>query len=226
MHLGARRLVGFCINCFILLAALLSGVCLGQQPFVPAPNKPVPPQLPQPAHWHSPAAARSLVGGLWRTDANFQSAIYLTNNVQTSSLSITPVLYVSNGTRYALPAVNLAPAGTAIVDINAALQQQGIAAWATLSGYVEIDYSWPWDALCVTVRNVDPIHSELFNYGLGPGPPQNAPGQAAAAKTNTVEGLWWKREPDVSGFVAVANVSSQPVIATLQITDATDRQLW
>jgi hypothetical protein len=225
MHLGAHRVVSFCLGSSILLTSLVSHTCFGQQPFVPAPNKPVPPQLPTAAHWHQPAKPRSLVGGLWRTDANFQSAIYLKNDVQTSTLSVTPVLYVSNGMRYALPAVNLAPAGTAIVDINAALQQQGIAAWATLSGYVEIDYSWPWDALCVTVRNVDPIHSELFNYGLVAGPQNLPPGQAAATQTNTVEGLWWKREPNVSAFVAVANVSSQPVSATLAITDAAAKPL-
>jgi hypothetical protein len=63
----------------------------------------------------------------------------------------------------------------------------------------------------------------MFNYGLGPGP-QNAPEQAAT-QTNTVEGLWWRREPNVSGFVAMANVSSQPVNATLQISDAAAKPL-
>jgi hypothetical protein len=84
-----------------------------------------------------------------------------------SSLTVTPILYLSNGVRYALPAVTLAPSGTAVVDINQSLAQQGIAPYATLYGYVEIDYQWPWAVVCATVRNVDFVNSLIFANGLG-----------------------------------------------------------
>jgi hypothetical protein len=126
---------------------IFATVAVAQPPFVPAPHKPVAPKLPQPAKWHRPATARSIVGGFWKTDGNFKAAIYLRNVVQTSPLTVTPVLYLSNGVKYSLPNVTLEPAGIAVVDINQGLQSQGIAPWASLSGYVEVDYSWPWDAI-------------------------------------------------------------------------------
>jgi len=45
--------------------------------------------------------------------------------------------------RDALPEVKLEPAGTAIVDVNAALDSVGLASYATLSGYVELQYKFP-----------------------------------------------------------------------------------
>lgn len=201
----------------LLLAMAASGQ---QQPFLPAPHEPVAPQVPQPAQWHSPAVPRSMVGGLWRTDANFKSTIYLSSSVETSTVSVTPVLWLSNGGKYTLPPVALPPAGVATVDINQALQEQGIAAWATLSGYVEIDYSWPWDALCVTVVSVDTVHSEIFGYSLRVG----ASG-TAAAQPQALAGLWWKQESNVAGFVALTNVSSQPLNVSLQVSDSADNQI-
>ena len=113
-----------------------------------------------------PIVDRSMVGGLWRTDANYKSALYLKNILATTELTVTPILYLSNGGQYTLADVRLQPEGIAVVDINASLRQQGIAPWATLSGYVEVKYKWAWDALCVTVRNADTLHSELFNFNL------------------------------------------------------------
>ena len=78
-----------------------------------------------------------------------------------------------------------------------------------------MDYSWPWDALCATVGSVDTVHSEIFNYGLQPG--VNSEG---AAQANTIEGLWWKQEPKVTGFVALTNVSEQALNATLRVSDS------
>jgi hypothetical protein len=96
------------------------------------------------------------------TDANFKSAIYLRNIVETSAVTATPILYLSNGTKYPLPDLKLEPAGTAIVDINTALQSLGIAPYATLSGYVEIQYNWPWVPICAMIRNVDTLRSMIF----------------------------------------------------------------
>ncbi|MBV9762751.1 MAG: hypothetical protein JO340_19480, partial [Acidobacteriaceae bacterium] len=51
------------------------------------------------------------------------------------------VVHLANGAKYRLPEVRLEPAGTAVVDLNAALAQVGIASWADLFGYVEVQYS-------------------------------------------------------------------------------------
>jgi hypothetical protein len=123
---------------------------LAQQPKVLAPHKPVEPQLPFTGKWHKPAVLRSMVGGLWMTDANFKSSIYLKNDVKVAPITATPILYLSNGQSYQLADVKLEPSGTAVISVNDALAAQGIAPYATLSGYVEVQYTWPWDALCVT----------------------------------------------------------------------------
>jgi len=209
----------------ILLAALLC--CFAsdaQRPKVLAPHKPVPPTLAQPQPLHTPAVARSLAGGLWMIDANMKSSLHITNDLVTSSLSVTPVLWLSNGVKYTLPAVNLEPSGTAVVDINQALASQGLASYATLSGYVEIDYSWPWDALCATVVNVDTLHSVIFSYGLPLASPAAQTSQAAAT-TQTLEGLWWKQEANVTGFVTFINPTPQAGSAVLTVSDAQSNPL-
>ena len=137
--------------------------------------------------------------------------------------------------KYTLPVVNLEPSGTAIVEINQSLAAQGLAPYATLIGYVELDYQWPWAALCATIRNIDVVHSVIFNYNLqlampplvhshpnpsdqGTSPPQSD--SPLQPQTQTLEGLWWKQEPRVSGFVALSNPGAQAVVANLAVSDA------
>jgi hypothetical protein len=160
-----------------------------------------------------------MVGGPWITDANFKSSIYLKNVVETSRVTVTPVLYLSNGAKYVLPDVTLEPAGTAIVDINAGLQAQGIASYATLSGYVELRYNWPWDPICALIRDVDVVHSLIFTYGIQ-APPSALPQNLSAAPTShVIEGVRWKQEANVTGFVSLANTSSEMQSATVQVSD-------
>lgn len=186
-----------------------------------APHKPVPPVLPQPKAWHSPATSRSIVGGLWMTDANFKSTIYIRNQVETSPVTVKPVLYLSNGVAYPLPPVILEPSGVAVVSINDALAQQGLAPYATLSGYVEVDYSWPWDPLCVTVSNVDTQHSLIFTYGLAasmPATPKIHGVHSDQPAPQTVEGVWWRQEPSVTGFVALSNTTAQQLDTSVSVS--------
>jgi hypothetical protein len=92
-----------------------------QRPFVHAPHEPVEPLLAQPKSWHKPAVAQSLIGGLWMIDPNLKATITITNDLVVSPLTVTPVLWLSNGAKYTLPPVNLPSSGTAIVDINQSL---------------------------------------------------------------------------------------------------------
>src|SRR5258708_32253084 len=175
--------------CFFLLACCVPS--FAQQPKVLVPHRPVPPRLPYTGKWHDPAVLRSMVGGLWMIDANFKFSIYLKNDIKVAPITVTPILYLSNGQRYQLQDVSLEPSGTAVISINQALSDQGIAPWGTLSGYVEIQYAWPWDALCVTIRNVDQVHSLIFSYDLQPAV---MPGMVSVAsgQSTVLEGLWWK----------------------------------
>ncbi len=216
---GVKFFVLWFAALFLVFGAF-SQVTPAQQPKVLAPHKPVAPKLLQPRMPQEPAVPRMLTGGLWMIDPNLKSSIYLSNNLETSPLTVTPVLWLSNGVRYALPAVALQPSGTAIVDINNGLAAQGIAPYASLSGYVELDYSWAWDALCATVWNVDTLHSVIFTYS-----PQLAAETASLGhsgppnQTQTLEGLWWKEEANVAAFVALSNPGTQVVTASVTVND-------
>jgi hypothetical protein len=100
---------------------------------------------------------------------------------------------------------------------------------------VEFDYQWPWPALCATIRNIDTVHSVIFTYfpqlalpvlvhpHAGPSiqnAPQAQPDSQLQPQTQTLEGLWWKQEPNVSGFVALSNPGAKDVVANLAISDA------
>jgi hypothetical protein len=208
---------------FRFAIGLLGLTSFAQQPKLLAPHKPIPPRVAQPDKKLTPPMQRSMVGGLWMTDARFKSSIYLRNGVETDPITVTPILHLSNGSKYILPDVTVEAAGVAIIDINNGLSKQGISTWATLSGYVELQYMWAWDPFCATVRNVDTAHSMIFTYGLRPTAPApillqtQHPNPPAPAQT--IEGMWWKQESNVTGFVSVANLSAQPAQTTIQVTD-------
>jgi hypothetical protein len=57
-----------------------------------------------------------MVGGLWMTDANLKSTIYLRNDVETDPITVTPILWLSNGRKFVLNDVRLEPAGVAVIS--------------------------------------------------------------------------------------------------------------
>jgi hypothetical protein len=206
---------------FVVIALFASVSPLSaQEPRILAPHKHALPLLPYTEKWHKPATLRSMVGGLWMIDANFKSSIFIKNGIKVAPLAVTPILYLSNGHRYELASINLEPSGVAVVDINQALADQGIAPWATLMGYVEVQYKWPWDALCVTVRNVDAVHSLVMAHNLRPALLYGVEnGTNAADHLRAFEGVWWKQEQNVRGFISLSNSSTTPISARVQVTD-------
>jgi hypothetical protein len=211
---------------FVFMATILFvHSLLGQGPKVAAPHKPIAPRLTKEVESHAPVSVRSMVGGLWMIDANRKASIYLKNGVENAPIEVRPILYLSNGSRYTLLPITLEPAGNAVVSINDALRDLGIAPWAQLSGYVEVEYTWAWDPLCVTVTSVDPIHSVIFSYGLQPSHIEKVTNLSMRlprirAGMNSVDGMWWKAESNVSGFVALSNTSSVPADAKIEVTDS------
>jgi hypothetical protein len=215
-----------CAILSLTFAALLTANLFAQQAKVLAPHRPIAPQLPDNPPKTGPL--RSMVGGLWMIDANFNSTIYIKNSVEIAPVTVTPILYLSNGKKVTLADVTLEPSGTATVSVNDGLNANGISPWATLNGYVEIQYKWPWDPLCVTVTSVDTVHSVIFTNGLRPLEPMNPSAKAVLAKgpgTQVIEGMWWKHEPQVTGFVALSNTTAQVIKAQLQVSDSTGQAI-
>lgn len=153
----------------VSLFSLVGAGARAQQPPKPkvlAPQTPVWPRLPLSKRGKLTPAEQVLTGGFWIIDANLKSSLYLRNDLKTDPLTVTPVLYLGNGNAYPLPPVILDPSGTATVDLNQALANQNIAPYASLSGYIELNYQWAWPTICAIVRNVDTTHSLIFTSGL------------------------------------------------------------
>ncbi|MGH9512725.1 MAG: hypothetical protein ACRD2U_11385 [Terriglobales bacterium] len=88
------RSLPFALSVILLLAPPLS--LFGQSPAAPpaphrqkvmAPHRPIAPKVAHPKSFAGAATLRSMVGGLWMTDANFKSAIYLRNIVETDPIT-------------------------------------------------------------------------------------------------------------------------------------------
>jgi hypothetical protein len=73
-----------------------------------------------------------------------------------------------------------------------------------------------------------PRHPKAFFGTKAQPPPTGFPKSASSAvtqTTHTFEGLWWKQENNVTGFVTLANITEQPINAALRLTDSNDAQL-
>lgn len=211
------RISGRRLRNALSLLALISPL-FAQQPKVLAPHDPIMPKAKKLLHLSSVPGA--IAGGPWMVDANFRSVIYLKNIVDTSAITVTPILHLSNGAKYQLSPVQMEASGTAAVDVNASLQKLGIAPYATLSGWVELQYSWPWVPLCAMIRNLDATHSLIFTFGYEtPATLSSQSSLAIQSAPQVEEGLWWKHEANVTGFLTLSNTAPQPIKTLVQVTD-------
>jgi len=187
-----------------------------QRPRVLAPHDPIAPE----AKNRVPVArvAGTIAAGPWIVDSHFRSTIFLKNSVETSTITVTPVLHFSDGSEHRLAAVQLEASGTAKIDINAGLDTLGISPNATLTGWVELQYIWAWEPFCGMIRVVDTTRSVVFTFGFGT-PESLKFDSAHKAAAQVTEGMWWKQEHNVTGFVALANTTTRPVTATVEISD-------
>ena len=204
---------------FASLAICFFGILAYAQQRVSAPHDPVPPKVDKP--FALPASsASSIVGGPWMVGTNFKSTIYVKNLVETAAVKVTPILYLSNGARYVLADLDLSPGAIQEVDVNAALQKLGVTPTAMLTGYMEIHYQWPWVPICATIKDLDTADSLIFYYGSRtPIQLPNQPLPAAGPLTNAVEGVWWKQEPGVTGFLALSNTGGESVSVQVDVSD-------
>lgn len=210
----------------LLASGVFAASLSAQQPKVLAPHNPVKPKLTERLPRAKPMANQSALGGLWMGGPNWKASLYLTNGLKTDPLTVTPSVYLSNGVRYKFDSVTIQPSATVIVDINQELEKQGIAPYATLSGYAQIEYQWPWAPVCASVRNLDTVHSLIFVYGLQPGDAAAIRGHDSSAnQPQVLEGMWWKQEANVTGFVALSNITEKPIDASLQVTDRTNNTI-
>ncbi|HEV2386360.1 MAG TPA: Ig-like domain-containing protein [Candidatus Acidoferrales bacterium] len=184
----------------------------------PAP-RPAPPQTPAPGQsgpQPPKIVPQSMVCALWRTDQGFVSTIRIKNGMIVGPVTVTPVLFMADGTEYDLAPVNLVAGGIAFVDVNDALENAPPAVANHLSQYGSAALRYQWAAPGTVVGStqiMNDAESLVFDYPF-------MPVQADVVSSHTVEGLWWKHDPGVGGFLAVSNTTAQPTSATLDGTTA------
>ncbi len=211
------------VSTTILTAGLLIAATLETPPnrssnvkAAPQNTKPSRVSTPQPpSGFPTPLAEQRLAGGYWRIDHTFQPSLIITNVLQNIELPVTPLLYAADGTEYQLPQVTLAPAGVASVDIRAALSVAPNEIKAHFSDYgsAAVKYVWHWSgAATALVENRDAMRSLNFNFEL------NTPMLMQHGASQTVqEGLWWKEDSGVKGFLALVNVAPRPVSVQVRV---------
>lgn len=163
---------------------------------------------------------QSIYAGLWRVDHNFKATIHIKNLMVASSVRVTPALFMADGTEYDLPPVSLASAAVADVNVNQAMQQApaGFRSHASQYGSAALKYMYPASGVVAgEVMMIDVPRSLIFTDGFEM--MMMAMGQSMRT-TQTLEGLWWKHDPGVDGFVSVANTTSNGVKVSLRVIGA------
>jgi hypothetical protein len=156
-----------------------------------------------------------MMGGYWRIDHSFNPTLVITNFLENVELPVTPILYGADGTEYQLPLTTLSAAGVTSIDIRAALNAAPSEIQAHFSDYgsAAVKYAWHWQgAATAMVQNRDAKRSLNFNFQLRtPAPMQHG------TSTTVQEGLWWKEDSGVKGFLALMNVTSRPISVRVQV---------
>lgn len=164
---------------------------------------------------HAPTTPQGLEGGFWRTDQEFDPILRLKNVLLKQPLTVTPILYLADGTEYDLPTVNLEPAGVAQVNIRYALESAPAAIQNHISTYgmAGISYHWSWPAVLATIQNTDEIASLTITSSLRADIRKtHANPEATAAQV--IRGTWWLPTAKADGFLAIANSSlTQKLVA-------------
>ena len=169
-------------------------------------------------HWHGSPQPHEIAAGIWRVDHTFQSTIRIKNVVENAGLSVTPVLFMADGTEYDLQKLQLDPGGVALVSVNDALDSAPapIRSHASEFGSFSLRYSWYWaGAILGQVENLDVRRSLVYVHSFVP-----VSTTPQIPQFQQVEGMWWKRDAGVGGFLALTNVSGSPLQAKISVDDA------
>ncbi len=156
-----------------------------------------------------------LFGGFWRIDHSFQARLRLKSSLVADSITVTPVLYMADGTEFVLSETKLSPNGSATIDINNALRHapSQISGHSSVFGSASLRFQHAWNPIAGVIDSTDAPRSLVFTYPLQEF--SNTDFQA-----QDVEGLWWKHDAGVHSFTVLTNSSANPVTAMYRVTGA------
>ena len=174
---------------------------------------------------HDPSTTQEAAGGFWRIDRDFDAALRIKNVLLKQPLTVTPVLYMADGTEFDLPSLDLPAAGVASVNIGRMLQNAALGAHRSTYGSASVRYHWSWAAVLATIQNTDEIESITFHSTLNTNITQ-LKDPSTASGPHTLQGMWWTPPQSTpSGFISLLNVTSQPLNAQLSLATAAAQTL-
>jgi len=164
-----------------------------------------------------------LFSGIWRTDGGFEPTIRIKNVLAVASLQVTPTLYMADGTKYTLPALVVPVSGVVTVDINEALRNvpQSLVQHVSTYGSAALQYRDPSSGhVTASLAVIDPVRSLSFNFPfVEQGSMQTTMGENSLQRDvleqdhdmeeQVMEGLWWKHDEGVGGFVGLTNTTGR-----------------
>lgn len=169
-----------------------------------------------PTPLRSQPKSQRVFSGFWRVDHGFESTLRIKNVLITQSLSVSPVIYMADGSAFALPSVELPPGGIHDVSVNEALQAAPSSVRAHLSefGSAAVDFTAPSVMNAATHMQVlNTAQSLIFTSSSRP----ILPAAAMSSGEQTLESLWWKHDAGVSVFAAVSNMSGASKDVQLEV---------
>lgn len=168
-----------------------------------------------------PPMPQSVYAGLWRVDHTFTASIHIKNTMVGSSVQVTPVLFMADGTEYDLSAINLGPNAVADVDVNRALANAPaeIAAHQSQYGSAELKYMNPGPGVVSgEITMIDAPRSLLYKSAFEM--MMNSMNVGMSPSLQRVEGLWWRRDPSIGGFVDLANTTGNVMKVNVRVASA------
>lgn len=151
----------------------------------------------------------ALWGAFWTVEPDFRSTLELKNNRIDETITAHISLYFASGEKWYLSPVILEPRQTVVVDLNRAIESlpAHVAARAGKQGTLEIEFQADSPtALMGSVTTRNPEQGIAWNFLLYPGWP--------AEETRPLRGLFWFPDSRSDGFVAVQNISEEPLSLT------------
>jgi hypothetical protein len=142
---------------------------------------------------------------LWRVDGNFQATLRMRNVSLLDPITVSPVLYMSDGLSYEIAPITIPAASISSININDALASAPTARSVHFSQYGNVAVRFIADSpsrVSASVELLDSVSSISFVSQC------SAQGSVSASK-QVIEGLWWKRDRHDDGFVALTNTTSK-----------------
>ena len=96
--------------------------------------------------------------GLWRVDGGFRSMMRITNRLVAEPIEVTPVLYMADGTPYALPMVKIPKSGLANISVNQALAAAPPELAGNLSRYGSAALRYKFHAPSVVIGSIEVLN--------------------------------------------------------------------